>query len=177
MDFVDIDPQTRNLSVAALEQKLDATPENLLPQLLVPVDFAGLPCDLAPLRALADRYGFRILEDASHAVGARYQGAPVGSRHADVSVFSFHPVKIITTAEGGLITTQDAKLAEQLRLLRSHGITRDPGLMEDTPEGGWYYEQVDARFQLPHDRRAGSAGRLAAAAPRHGRRRAPRAGD
>jgi len=146
VDFVDIDPQTRNLSVAALEHKLAATPAELRPQLLVPVDFAGLPCDLAPLRALADRYGFRILEDASHAVGARYQGAPVGSRYADASVFSFHPVKIITTAEGGLITTRDAKLAEKLRLLRTHGITRDPALMEHASEGAWCYEQVTLGF-------------------------------
>jgi UDP-4-amino-4,6-dideoxy-N-acetyl-beta-L-altrosamine transaminase len=146
VDFVDIDPVTRNLSIAALERKLAATAAELRPNLLVPVDFAGLPCDLAPLRALADRYGFRILEDASHAVGARYQGAPVGSCFADASVFSFHPVKIITTAEGGLITTQDAKLAEKLRLLRSHGITRDPSFMEGPSEGGWYYQQVALGF-------------------------------
>jgi UDP-4-amino-4,6-dideoxy-N-acetyl-beta-L-altrosamine transaminase len=146
VDFVDIDPVTRNLSIAALERKLAATAAELRPNLLVPVDFAGLPCDLAPLRALADRYGFRILEDASHAVGARYQGAPVGSCFADASVFSFHPVKIITTAEGGLITTQDANLAEKLRLLRSHGITRDPSFMEGPSEGGWYYQQVALGF-------------------------------
>jgi len=146
IDFVDIDPATRNLSVPALERKLAATPADRLPKVVVPVDFAGLPCDLEPLRALADRYGFRILEDASHAVGARYQGAPVGSRYADASVFSFHPVKIITTGEGGLITTRDAKLAEKLRLLRSHGITRDAAQMEGAPAGAWYYEQVSLGF-------------------------------
>ena len=143
VDFVDIDPATRNLSVAALRHKLQAADvAGQLPQLLIPVDFAGLPCDAAELRALADRYGFRILEDASHATGARYRGAPVGSAWADATVFSFHAVKIITTAEGGLVATQDAALADTLRLLRSHGMTRDPARMRGVPEGEWVYEQV-----------------------------------
>jgi len=143
VSFVDIDPTTRNLSVAALRHKLQAADAaGQLPQLLIPVDFAGLPCDAAELRALADRYGFRILEDASHATGARYRGAPVGSAWADATVFSFHAVKIITTAEGGLVATQDAALADTLRLLRSHGMTRDPARMHGTPEGEWVYEQV-----------------------------------
>lgn len=147
VDFVDIDPHTRNMSLAALEQKLQrAATEGTLPSVVVPVDFAGLPCDLAEMRALADRYGFRILEDASHAVGARYRGKPVGSAYAHVSVFSFHPVKIITTGEGGLVTTNDDELARKIQLLRSHGITRDPAQMVGPSEGGWYYEQVALGF-------------------------------
>ncbi|MCM2250974.1 MAG: UDP-4-amino-4,6-dideoxy-N-acetyl-beta-L-altrosamine transaminase [Ramlibacter sp.] len=142
VDFVDIDPTTRNMSVAALRDKLAAAERSgRLPQVVVPVHFAGLACDLAQMRQLADRYGFAILADASHAVGAQYQGAPVGAEHADISVFSFHPVKIITTAEGGLVATQRDDLAHQLRLLRSHGITRDPAHMQTPPEGAWCYEQ------------------------------------
>jgi UDP-4-amino-4,6-dideoxy-N-acetyl-beta-L-altrosamine transaminase len=147
VDFVDIDPVTRNLSVAALRSKLlHAERDGRLPQVLIPVDFAGLPCDGAELRELADRYGFAILEDASHATGASYRGAPVGSAWADATVFSFHAVKVITTAEGGLVATQNAELAERLRLLRSHGMTRDPGLMKSVPEGEWVYEQVALGF-------------------------------
>lgn len=143
VDFVDIDPVTRNLSVTALRDKLErAERTGTLPQVLVPVDFAGLPADLCEMRALADRYGFAILEDASHATGAQYRGAPVGSAWADATVFSFHAVKVITTAEGGLVATQDPALADRLRLLRSHGITRDPALMHEVPEGEWVYEQV-----------------------------------
>lgn len=142
VDFVDIDPHTRNLSTLALAAKLERAQANgTLPQLLIPVDFAGLPCDLAELRALADRYGFRILEDASHATGAQYQGRPVGSAWADATVFSFHAVKIVTTAEGGMVVTQDAALAERLRLLRCHGMTRDPGQLLRPAEGPWVYEQ------------------------------------
>ncbi|OYU75577.1 MAG: UDP-4-amino-4,6-dideoxy-N-acetyl-beta-L-altrosamine transaminase [Alphaproteobacteria bacterium PA3] len=142
IDFVDIDPATRNLSVTALADKLaGAQRSGTLPKVVIPVDFAGLPCDLREMRALADRYGFRILEDASHATGARYLGAPVGSAWADASVFSFHAVKIVTTGEGGLVTTQDAALAQRLQLLRSHGMTRDPALMDHAPDGPWTYEQ------------------------------------
>lgn len=142
VDFVDIDPVTRNMSVAALAAKLEAADAaGRLPDLLIPVDFAGLPCDLVEMRALADRYGFRIVEDASHAAGATYQGRPVGV-HADIAVFSFHAVKVVTTAEGGLLTTNDPKIAERLELLRSHGVTRKPELLENPSEGGWYYEQV-----------------------------------
>lgn len=143
IDFVDIDPHTRNMSVAALEEKLRrADQEGALPQVVIPVDFAGLPVDLAEIRALADRYEFRILEDASHAVGASYRGRAIGGDFADASVFSFHPVKIITTGEGGVITTNDPELAARLRLLRSHGITRDKAQMTDAPAGPWSYEQV-----------------------------------
>lgn len=142
IDFVDIDPATRNLSVAELAIKLaKAEREGTLPQLLIPVDFAGLPADLREMRTLADRYGFRILEDASHATGATYLGQPVGSAWADASVFSFHAVKIVTTAEGGLVTTQNAEVAERLRLLRSHGMTRERSQMDHEPEGPWVYEQ------------------------------------
>jgi len=142
VDFVDIDPQTRNMSVAILSEKLaDAAQRNALPNVVIPVDFSGLPCDLREMRELADKYGFRILEDASHATGASYLGRPVGSAHADATVFSFHAVKIVTTAEGGLVTTQDAQIARRLRLLRSHGMTRDPNELEHPSEGAWYYEQ------------------------------------
>lgn len=147
VDFVDIDPVTRNLSVAALADKLaQAAATGSLPDLLIPVHFAGLPCDLREMRRLADHYGFRILEDASHATGASYLGAPVGSAWADATVFSFHAVKILTTAEGGMVTTQDAALARQLQLLRSHGITRDPGEMQQAAPGPWYYEQQSLGF-------------------------------
>ena len=143
VDFVDIDPQTRNMSVERLTAKLElARKAGTLPHTLIPVDFSGLPCDLLPMRELADSYGFRILEDASHATGASYRGKPVGSQYADASVFSFHAVKIVTTAEGGLITTRDPELAHQLRLLRSHGMTRAPGDMVRASEGEWYYEQI-----------------------------------
>lgn len=142
VDFVDIHPLTRNMSTAALRQKLEiARSREKLPHTVVPVDFAGLPCDLREMRALADEYGFRILEDASHATGASYLGRPVGSAYADVSVFSFHAVKIVTTAEGGMVTTQDPVLARQLKLLRSHGMVRDAKELRCKPEGAWVYEQ------------------------------------
>jgi UDP-4-amino-4,6-dideoxy-N-acetyl-beta-L-altrosamine transaminase len=142
IDFVDIDPATRNLSTPALAHKLEAAARSgTLPQVVIPVDFSGLPCDWAELRALADRYGFRLLQDASHATGASYRGQPVGSAFADVSVFSFHAVKIVTTAEGGMVTTQDAALARRLQLLRSHGMTREPGELQHEAEGPWVYEQ------------------------------------
>lgn len=143
IDFVDIDPVTRNMSLAQLRERLQqAAAAGKLPKLLIPVDFAGLPCDLREMRELADEYGFRILEDASHATGASYLGRPVGSAWADATVFSFHAVKIVTTAEGGLITTQDAALAQRLRLLRSHGMTREQALMEAPSDEPWYYEQI-----------------------------------
>jgi UDP-4-amino-4,6-dideoxy-N-acetyl-beta-L-altrosamine transaminase len=142
VDFVDIDPSTRNISIAALREKLEAAARNsTLPDVVIPVDFAGLPCDLREIRELADRFGFRILQDASHAVGASYLGRPVGSAYADVSVFSFHAVKVITTAEGGMLTTRDPTIARMLRLLRSHGMTRDRDDLQRRPEGSWVYEQ------------------------------------
>jgi len=142
VDFVDIDPVTRNLSPAALADKLaQAERDGALPKIVVPVDFGGLPADMAEIRALADRYGFRILQDASHAVGAEYRGRPVGAL-AHVTVLSFHPVKIVTTGEGGVAMTDDPELARRMRLLRSHGVTRDAGEIARQDEGGWYYEQV-----------------------------------
>jgi dTDP-4-amino-4,6-dideoxygalactose transaminase len=137
------------MSVAALQAKLEqAERHGSLPAVVIPVHFSGLPCDLSPMRALADRYGFKLLEDASHAVGASYQDLPIGSRYADASVFSFHPVKIITTGEGGMVTTQDPGIARRLQLLRSHGITRTPGemVLDGPMPGPWYYEQATLGF-------------------------------
>lgn len=142
IDFVDIDPLTRNMSVDALAHKLQAArATGKLPSVVIPVHFGGLPCDLQRMRELADEYGFAIVADASHAVGATYQGQPVAQHYADISVFSFHPVKIVTTAEGGMLATQRADLAARLRLLRAHGITRDPDELQDKGQGAWYYEQ------------------------------------
>ncbi|APQ11192.1 spore coat protein [Pseudomonas oryzihabitans] len=148
VDFVDIDPLTLNLSVTALAAKLErAERAGRLPKILMAVAFAGQSCDMGAIQALARRYGFRVIEDASHAIGARYAGRPVGcGAYADITVFSFHPVKIVTTGEGGLLTTSDAALAERLRRLRSHGITRDPALMHEPGQGAWYYEQLELGF-------------------------------
>ncbi len=142
IDFVDIDPSTRNMSVEQLEAKLrQAEAAGRLPDLVIPVDFAGLPCDLVPMRRLADRYGFRILQDASHATGASYLGQPVGSRYSDATVFSFHAVKIVTTGEGGMVTTQDDALERRLRQYRSHGMVRESADLEAPADGPWTYEQ------------------------------------
>jgi len=145
VDFVDVDPQTYNMSVPALTAKLQAAEASgTLPKVVVPVHFAGQSCDMQAIHALGQRYGFRIIEDASHAVGGSYLGQPVGNgRFSDLTVFSFHPVKIITTAEGGMVMTNDAAMAARLERLRSHGITRDPAVMEGEPEGPWVYEQVE----------------------------------
>src|SRR5690606_21750847 len=123
-----------------LEARLQrAEADGTLPKVVIPVAFAGQSCDMARIGQLAQRYGFRVIEDASHAIGARYDGRPVGCcAHADITVFSFHPVKIITTGEGGLLTTNDPRLAGRLRRLRSHGITRDPAAMAGPSEGPWY---------------------------------------
>lgn len=144
VDFVDIDPATYNLCPRALEAKLIAAEAaGRLPKVVVPVHLAGQSPDLAAIRALADRYGFHVIEDASHAIGATYLGEPVGDcRYSDITVFSFHPVKIITTGEGGMALTRDPALAARMELLRSHGITRDPALMSHAPDGPWYYQQV-----------------------------------
>lgn len=144
IDFVDIDPGTRNMSLEALTAKLEAAGAlGRLPDVVIPVDFAGLPCDLAGMRALADRYGFAILEDASHATGASYQGRPIGSAFADITVFSFHAVKIVTSAEGGMVVSQDAELAQKVRRLRSHGVTREEAQLERAPDGAWCYEMTE----------------------------------
>lgn len=144
VDFVDIDPATYNMSVAALAEKLArAEAADTLPSIVVPVHLCGQSCDMAAIASLARRYGFRVIEDASHAIGGRYRDAYVGDcRYSDITIFSFHPVKIVTTAEGGMALTNDPALAERLALLRSHGITRDPAHMEGGSDGDWYYQQV-----------------------------------
>lgn len=143
VDFVDIDPVTYNMCVQALADKLErADKMGSLPKVVIPVHFSGLPCDMEAIHALAERYGFAVIEDASHAIGARYGDSIVGDcRYSDITVFSFHPVKIITTAEGGLAMTRSAALAQKLQWFRSHGITRDTALMTRPDEGAWYYEQ------------------------------------
>jgi UDP-4-amino-4,6-dideoxy-N-acetyl-beta-L-altrosamine transaminase len=145
VDFVDIDPATFNMSVEALRCKLEvASQSGLLPKIVIPVHMAGQSCDMRAIHDLARRYGFRIIEDASHAIGGRYQGRPVGScEYSDITVFSFHPVKIITTAEGGMAVTNNKNLADRMAIFRSHGITREPEKMNKLPDGPWYYEQVD----------------------------------
>jgi len=148
VDFVDIDLQTYNLCPEALEQKLiNAKEQGKLPKIVIPVHFAGQSCDMARIHQLSEEYGFNIIEDASHAIGGQYLNQPVGScKYSDITVFSFHPVKIITTAEGGLATTNQPALAEKMQLLRSHGITRDPELMTKQVDGDWYYQQVELGF-------------------------------
>ena len=148
IDFVDIDPLTLNMSITALAEKLQlAHAENRLPKIVVPVHFTGEPCDMAAIHALSQQYGFKVIEDASHAIGGKYHKQPIGNcEFSDITVFSFHPVKIITTAEGGLATTNDPVLAQKMQLLRSHGITRDANLMTQEPDGDWYYQQIDLGF-------------------------------
>lgn len=143
VDFVDIDPDTWNLDAAKLETKLvEAARFNRLPKAVVPVAFSGQSCDMAAIRRLADHYGFVVIEDASHAIGADYLGRPVGcGAYADMTVFSFHPVKIVTTGEGGAVLTQRDKLATRLRQLRSHGMVRERAELAAGDEGAWYYEQ------------------------------------
>jgi len=148
VDFVDIDPRTYNLSVEALTEKLEqAEKEGLLPKVVIPVHFAGQPCDMPEINTLSQYYGFKIVEDASHAIGACCSGEPVGNcRYSDITVFSFHPVKIITTGEGGLATTNNAELADRMSRLRSHGITRDPVQLRGNPDGLWYYQQIELGY-------------------------------
>ena len=149
VDFVDIDPHTFNMSPVALEKKLIAAKlQGKLPKVVVPVHMCGQPCDMAVIHALSLKYGFRIIEDASHAIGATYKGEPVGNgRYSDITVFSFHPVKIITTAEGGMALTNDAKLAKKMTLLRSHGISSTAEDMVQRPRDEiWNYQQIDLGF-------------------------------
>ena len=148
VDFVDIDPRTYNLCPQALARKLEqAERVGKLPKVLVAVHLCGQPCDMQAIHALAQRYGFKVIEDASHAIGGKYQGEFIGNgRYSDITVFSFHPVKIITTAEGGMALTNDADLANKMGLLRSHGITRDPAQMTHESDGPWYYQQIDLGF-------------------------------
>lgn len=148
VDFVDIDPRTYNLCPEALALKLEEAERNgKLPKVVVPVHLCGQPCDMEAIHALSKRYGFSIIEDASHAIGGKYQGKFIGNcRYSDITVFSFHPVKIITTAEGGMALTNDVQLAERMALLRSHGITREASKMTHESDGPWYYQQVDLGF-------------------------------
>jgi len=145
VDFVDVDPSTHNMSVQALANKLaSAEKAGRLPNIVVPVHLSGLPCDMREIRSLADRYGFSVLEDASHALGATYDNHPIGScLFSHAAVFSFHAVKMITTGEGGMALTNDPVLAAKMRRLRTHGITKSPSEMTSPPHGPWYYEQIE----------------------------------
>jgi len=148
VDFVDIDPLTGNMSVAGLKEKLvRARMDDRLPKVVIPVHFAGQPTEQEAIWDLAQEFGFRVLEDAAHALGASRNGEPAGNCcWSDIAVFSFHPVKIITTGEGGMALTNDEELATRMSMLRSHGITRDPVQLTHTPEGLWYYEQQTLGF-------------------------------
>jgi UDP-4-amino-4,6-dideoxy-N-acetyl-beta-L-altrosamine transaminase len=148
IDFVDIDPRTYNLSVDRLAEKLArAVLDGKLPKVVIPVHLCGQPCDMQAIHGLSQKYGFKVIEDASHAIGGKYQGESIGNcRYSDITVFSFHPVKIITTAEGGMCLTNDAELANKLTLFRSHGITRDPAQMTHFADGPWYYQQIELGY-------------------------------
>jgi UDP-4-amino-4,6-dideoxy-N-acetyl-beta-L-altrosamine transaminase len=148
VDFVDIDPKTYNLCPKELEKKLKAAKATgKLPKIVVPVHLCGQPCDMEAISKLAKEYGFKIIEDASHAIGGKYKDQPIGNcKYSDITIFSYHPVKIVTTAEGGLALTNSQELAEKMSLFRSHGITRDPKRMTHTPDGPWYYQQVELGF-------------------------------
>lgn len=144
VSFVDIDPKTYNMSTTALEIKLKkAKAEGCLPKVVIPVAFAGQSCSMAKIKKLSEEYGFYIIEDASHAIGGHYKEHKIGAcRYSDITIFSFHPVKIITTAEGGMALTNNENLADKMRLYRSHGITRNEHDMTKCSEGGWYYQQI-----------------------------------
>ncbi len=148
VDFVDIDPQTHNMSTSALAEKLEqAKSINRLPKVVIPVHFAGQSCDMSSIYQLSKEYGFRIIEDASHAIGGSYRDEKVGScLYSDITVFSFHPVKIVTTGEGGMAMTNDAEIANHMTRLRSHGITRYPSEMNRAPVGSWFYQQIELGF-------------------------------
>lgn len=148
VSFVDIDPSTYNMSVSSLETKLiEAEKENKLPKIIVPVAFAGQSCDMEAIYKLSKKYGFYIIEDASHAIGGSYKNHKIGScEFADITILSFHPVKIITTAEGGMALTNNDILAEKMSSLRSHGITRDVHKMTHVTDGAWYYQQIELGY-------------------------------
>lgn len=147
VDFVDINPDTFNMCPAELERRCElAKKQNKLPKVVIPVHMAGQSCDMEKIHSLSKKYGFKIIEDASHSIGGKYKGKAIGCcDYSDITVFSFHPVKIITTAEGGLATTNDLSLFKKMSILRTHGITRDESLMSEN-HGPWYYEQVDLGF-------------------------------
>lgn len=149
VDFVDIDPRTYNMSPLALEQKLCEARDagRPLPKVVIPVHLCGQSCEMEAIHTLSKEYGFAIIEDAAHAIGARYRDEPVGNcRYSNIAVFSFHPVKIVTTGEGGAVTTNDEKLAHRMRLLNSHGTTRDSEEMTHESDGPWYYQQIDLGY-------------------------------
>jgi UDP-4-amino-4,6-dideoxy-N-acetyl-beta-L-altrosamine transaminase len=148
VDFVDIDPKTYNLSVSALATQLAIAAEREeLPKIIIPVHFAGQSCDMSAIGKLAHQYGFQVIEDAAHGIGGRYRDRPIGCcEFSDLTVFSFHPVKIITTAEGGMVLTNRKDLYEKLIRLRSHGITRDSRFMQGETDGPWYYQQMELGY-------------------------------
>lgn len=148
IDFVDIDIKSGNMSIEALKQKLIIAKQNqTLPKVVIPVHLAGQSCDMAEIKKLSEEYGFKIIEDASHAIGGQYKNKPIGScTFSDITIFSFHPVKIITSAEGGMALTNNAVLAEDMRLFRSHGITSQTDKMTEPTHGPWYYQQVELGF-------------------------------
>lgn len=148
VDFVDIDPDTYNMCPVALENKLiEAAKLGCLPKIVIPVHLCGQSCDMQAIHRLSLQYGFKIIEDASHAIGGKYQDDFIGfCRYSEITVFSFHPVKIVTTAEGGMALTNNSELAQKMSLLRSHGITRDASMMTHEPDGAWYYQQIDLGY-------------------------------
>lgn len=148
VDFVDIDSRTYNMCPQQLECKLlEAEKKGRLPKVVIPVHLCGQPCDMAAIHSLSKRFGFKIIEDASHAIGGRYMSEPIGScKYSNITVFSFHPVKIITTAEGGMALTNDEELGKRIARLRSHGITREITAMTNQPDGPWYYEQLELGY-------------------------------
>lgn len=148
VDFVDVDARTYNMCPQLLEEKLrKAKAQDRLPKIVVPVHFGGQSANMQAIHALSLQYDFKIIEDASHAIGGRYQNRPVGNlRHSDIVIFSFHPVKIITTGEGGMALTNDENIARRMTLLRSHGITRDASAMLDGCDGTWYYQQIELGY-------------------------------
>jgi UDP-4-amino-4,6-dideoxy-N-acetyl-beta-L-altrosamine transaminase len=148
VDFVDIDPRTYNMCIVELEKKLiQAKASNKLPKIVVPVHLAGQSCDMEEIYSLSKKFGFKIIEDASHAIGGKYKGKNIGNcSYSDITIFSFHPVKIITTGEGGAVLTNDESLFGKVQQLRSHGITRNPSEMSKPIDGPWYYEQLDLGF-------------------------------
>tara|TARA_B100001057_G_scaffold490967_1_gene580244 strand:+ start:1963 stop:3135 length:1173 start_codon:yes stop_codon:yes gene_type:complete len=151
VDFVDIDIDTYNMCPIKLEEKLINTAKSgqQLPKVIIPVHLAGRSCDMKKIKELSDKFEFKIIEDASHAIGGKYLGEPVGScKYSDITVFSFHPVKIITTCEGGVCTTNNSKIFNAIYRLRSHGIVRNPSEMKNKSHGSWYYEQIDLGFNF-----------------------------
>jgi UDP-4-amino-4,6-dideoxy-N-acetyl-beta-L-altrosamine transaminase len=148
VDFVDIDPHTYNISISQLAEKLaQSKKNNTIPKIVIPIHLCGQSCDMETIHELGKQYGFKIIEDASHAIGGKYKNHPIGGcQYSDVTVFSFHPVKIITTGEGGMALTNDEELAKKMALLRSHGVTRDQKMMTHEPDGAWYYQQIALGF-------------------------------